>query len=154
MRSRLSPNPTPPDRGHTGCPQGLGTLSPNHRGASLEAPGLPLLPAAHLPRPPAHSPAAEGTAGRGPGHPCVRAQAPGGPEPPASVLKLTEGPTEDTPWRESECLLPTRAPKLVLRAPAPHRCTHHPEAGRPAIPTKGKKLVPGCRRPPSALEQP
>lgn len=49
---------------------------------------------------------------------------------------------EDTPWRASECVLPTRAPKLVLRAPAPHCCAHHPEAGRPAIPTEGKKLVP------------
>lgn len=39
-------------------------------------------------------------------------------------------------------MLPTRAPKLVLRAPAPHCCAHHPEAGRPAIPTEGKKLVP------------
>lgn len=76
MRSRLSPNPMTLDRGHTGCPQGLGTLSPNHRGASLEAPGLPLLPTSPGPRP---TPAAEGTAGRGPGHPCVRAQAPGGP---------------------------------------------------------------------------
>lgn len=55
MRSRLSPNPMTLDRGHTGCPQGLGTLSPNHRGASLEVPGLPLLPAAHLPGPPAHA---------------------------------------------------------------------------------------------------